>query len=286
MEDQKLENLLNLALETTQEERKRSLNLNVGYEEEGERWDLLIRFMGESRTLAEAFPEIRITPLLGNYAVVTLPQSRIEEFSRLSQVIYVEKPKRLFFAVDQGRAVSCISPVWQPPFSLSGRGILVACIDSGVDYAHPDFRKEDGTTRILALWDQTIQGKPPEGYLIGAEYGETQINQALQAGEKEEREQLVPSRDLSGHGTAVLGIAAGNGRASGGRYRGVAYESSLLVVKLGNSRQGGFPRTTELIQAVDYAVKKSMELSMPLALNLSFGNSYGSHRGEIGRAHV
>ena len=280
MEDQKLENLLNLALETTQEERKRSLNLNVGYEEEGERWDLLIRFMGEPRTLAEAFPEIRITPLLGNYAVVTLPQSRIEEFSRLSQVIYVEKPKRLFFAVDQGRAVSCISPVWQPPFSLSGRGILVACIDSGVDYAHPDFRKEDGTTRILALWDQTIQGKPPEGYLIGAEYGETQINQALQAGEKEEREQLVPSRDLSGHGTAVLGIAAGNGRASGGRYRGVAYESSLLVVKLGNSRQGGFPRTTELIQAVDYAVKKSMELSMPLALNLSFGNSYGSHRGD------
>ena len=60
----------------------------------------------------------------------------------------------------------------------------------------------------------------------------------------------------------------------------MAYESSLLVVKLGNSRQGGFPRTTELIQAVDYAVKKSMELSMPLALNLSFGNSYGSHRGD------
>ena len=114
----------------------------------------------------------------------------------------------------------------------------MACIDSGVDYAHPDFRKEDGTTRILALWDQTIQGKPPEGYLIGAEYGETQINQALQAGEKEEREQLVPSRDLSGHGTAVLGIAAGNGRASGGRYRGVAYESSLLVVKLGKLQAG------------------------------------------------
>ena len=121
MEDQKLENLLNLALETTQEERKASLNLNVGYEEEGERWDLLIRFMGESRTLAEAFPEIRITPLLGNYAVVTLPQSRIEEFSRLSQVILCGKAEASFLCGGSGEGcflhqpclAAALFPVWK-----------------------------------------------------------------------------------------------------------------------------------------------------------------------------
>ena len=277
--DQKIENLLNLALDATEEERIRSLNLNVGFNEEDRTWDLLIQYMGETEELV-GLEGVKVTPLLGNYAVVTLPQSAIDQFARQPQVTFVEKPKQLFFAVSSGRAASCINPVQLPPFDLSGKGILVACVDSGVDYTHPDFRNEDGSTRIRYLWDQSIPGNPPSGYQFGTEFTREQINQALQAQSQEERARLVPSTDVSGHGTAVLGIAAGNGRTSGGAYRGVATDSELLVVKLGNPRPGGFPRTTELIQAVDYAVRKSMELSMPLALNLSFGNSYGSHRGD------
>lgn len=79
--------------------------------------------------------------------------------------------------------------------------------------------------------------------------------------------------------THVAGIAAGNGRASEGRYRGVAYESGLIIVKLGVTREGGFPRTTELMQAVDYCIRKAQSYGRPLALNLSFGNNYGSHSG-------
>lgn len=155
----------------------------------------------------------------------------------------------------------------------------MACIDSGIDYMHEDFRKEDGTTRILRLWDQTIEGNPPEGYRIGTEYTEEEINQAIQASTPQERYSIVPSRDLSGHGTAVAGIAAGNGRESQGVYHGVAPESPLLVVKLGNPVEGGFPRTTELMQGIDYAVREGIRLGMPVVLNLSFGNSYGSHSG-------
>ncbi|MBS6195813.1 MAG: S8 family peptidase [Clostridiales bacterium] len=149
----------------------------------------------------------------------------------------------------------------------------------GVDYTHEDFRNGDGTTRIVSLWDQTIPGRPPEGYRIGTEYTEEEINLALEAGTLREREQIVPSRDSSGHGTAVLGIAAGNGRESQGVFRGMAPESRLLVVKLGIPGPNAFPRTTELMQGVDYAVKKSIQLGMPLVVNLSFGNSYGSHSG-------
>lgn len=94
-----------------------------------------------------------------------------------------------------------------------------------------------------------------------------------------ERAKLVPSRDTSGHGTAVLAIAAGNGAESQGVYRGVAPESELLVVKLGVPREGGFPRTTELMQGVDYAVRTAVRLGKPLVINLSFGNSYGAHSG-------
>lgn len=278
MDNQKISNLLNLALDATSREREESMELNVGYDEAEERWDVIIRYSGETEALES--PGIRITPLLGNYAVVNLPQSRIAEFSRLPQVEYVEKPRRLFFAAATGRAVSCVNPVQNQSPYLFGKDILVACIDSGVDYTHADFRNADGSTRILRLWDQTIPGKPPQGYQIGTEYTQEEINQALMAGTVQERQAIVPSRDTSGHGTAVLGIAAGNGRESEGVYRGVASESKLLVVKLGIPRPDSFPRTTELLQGVDYAIRQAAQLGMPLALNLSFGNSYGSHSGQ------
>lgn len=277
MENQKIGNLLNLAMESTKKEREESLELNVGYEAEDERWNVIVKYSGNFDDLKDE--EIFITSLLGRYAIVNLPQNKLEAFSKLPQIEFVEKPKSLFFAVNVGRAMSCINPVQSPDMQLYGKGILIACIDSGVDYIHMDFRNEDGTTRIISLWDQTISGNPPEGYRIGTEYTQEEINAALQADTPLEREKIVPSRDISGHGTAVLAIAAGNGRESQGVYRGVAPESELLVVKLGVPREGGFPRTTELMQGIDYAVRTAVKLGKPLVINLSFGNSYGSHSG-------
>ena len=101
-------------------------------------------------------------------------------------------------------------------------------------------------------------------------------------GRKKQSEQLkiVPSIDTSGHGTAVAGIAAGNGRGSVGNVqKGVASESELVIVKLASPRKDGFPRTTELMQAIDYVVRKAREFEMPIAINISFGNTYGSHDG-------
>lgn len=277
MDNQKISQLLNLTMEATPQEREESLELNVGYEPEGKRWNVIVRGSADWSTLENE--RIIITPLLGNYAIVNLPEEDLQAFAQLPQIEYVEKPIRLFFSVLSGRSVSCIRPLENPPWSLTGKGILMACIDSGIDYMHEDFRKEDGTTRILRLWDQTIEGNPPEGYRIGTEYTEEEINQAIQASTPQERYSIVPSRDLSGHGTAVAGIAAGNGRESQGVYHGVAPESPLLVVKLGNPVEGGFPRTTELMQGIDYAVREGIRLGMPVVLNLSFGNSYGSHSG-------
>ncbi len=113
---------------------------------------------------------------------------------------------------------------------------------------------------------------------LDREFTAEQIDEALDAPNEQERFRLVPSRDTSGHGTHVAGIAAGNGRASGGVNRGVAYESPLLVVKLGTAEPDGFPRTTQLMRALDYAVEKALALKMP-AVNMSFGNNYGSHSG-------
>lgn len=282
MEDQKLEDLLNLALSSTLQEREKSPQLNVGYNTKDKTWELIIKYSGNlGEVLGEDIPRVE---LLNQFAIIRIPESKIEKLSENPQIEFVEKPKRLFFAVNQGRSASCMTAV-QSEFSplgeaLTGEKVLVACIDSGIDYSHPDFRNPDGSSRILRLWDQTIQGNPPKGYFLGTEYTKEQIDMALQQNNKRDMEKIVPSRDLSGHGTGVMGIAAGNGAASQGVYRGVAYKSDLLVVKIGTPMADGFPKTTELMQGIDYAIRQAIDFKMPLALNLSFGNNYGSHSGE------
>lgn len=278
IENQKTDNLLNLAVDATEKEREKSLELNVGFEPETQMWDVIVKYSGDLSSLQTE--GITVVPLLNEYAVATVPQNLLNAFISQPSIEYVEKPKRLSFAVNQARAASCITQVQIPPWNLSGQGILVGIVDSGIDYRHPDFVKPDGTTRIARLWDQSVSGNPPQGYTMGSEYGPEQINQALEAPSQQEAYRIVPSRDSSGHGTAVAGIASGNGRASEGIYRGVATDSSLLVVKLGNPRKDSFPRTTELIQGIDYVIRQAIAFKMPLALNLSFGNNYGSHRGD------
>lgn len=277
MENQKVDNLLNLAVDATNEEREKSLELDVGYDPVDREWDVIVKYSGNIEEFRSE--TVQITPLLNQYAVVRIRQNQIDALANLPQIEYVEKPKRLFFAVNQARALSCINAVQTAPYNLHGKGVLVACVDSGIDYGHADFRNPDGTTRIVSLWDQTVSGNPPEGYFLGTEYTAAQINEALSENSLPERYAVVPSRDLGGHGTAVMGIAAGNGRSSEGVLRGVADESDLLVVKLGTPLENSFPRTTELIQGIDYCIRQSIARNQPLALNISFGNSYGSHEG-------
>lgn len=282
MASQKIENLLNLALDATAREREKSLELDVGYDPVEKEWELIVKYSGSLeavRALAS-----RVVELQNEYAVITIRESDIEALTQIPEIEYIEKPKRLFFQAANGRRVSCVDAVQQDTrLSLYGRDVLVAVIDSGIEYENADFRNADGTTRIRALWDQSLapgEGRvPPKGYAIGAEYTAGQINEALGQAALEDRRRIVPSMDTSGHGTAVAGVAAGNGRNSNGQYAGVAPKSDLLVVKLGNPRQEGFPRTTELMQGIDYVVRKALELRMPVAVNISFGNTYGSHDG-------
>ena len=285
---QKIENQLNLALDATEEERQRSRSLNVGYDEEENEWELILKYSGSLEPVREL--AVYVTELTGGYVIIQIKESRIEELAALPEVEFIEKPKNLYFQVENGRRVSCIDEVQAASsfFSAeqdigkeSGKGVLIGIVDSGIDYENPDFRNADGTTRIAALWDQTVEtGPPPAGYNVGTEFTSQQINAALQTAGREERFRLVPSRDISGHGTAVAGIAAGNGRGSQGRrYRGVAPEAELLIVKMGIPGEYGFPRTTQLMRGVDYIIRKAEELKKPVAVNISFGNTYGSHDG-------
>ena len=175
------------------------------------------------------------------------------------------------------KEASCILQVTQREPRLTGEGVIVAILDSGIDFFLPEFQDAEGKTRILAIWDQTAVAEeqqgflPPPGYQEGVLYTREQINEALSLG-RENGQKLVPVLDLSGHGTAVAGVAAGS-------LIGVAPKADILVIKLGTPQPDSFPRTTQLIRGIDYAVKLGIELNKPVVLNLSFGNTYGDHHG-------
>ena len=167
MDNQKVENQLNLAIEATPEERAKSMDLSVGFDNTTASWQVIIKFYGTEAELrevfAEAFPNqfraIKIQDLIGKYAILEIPEELVEQVAALPEIEYMEKPKRLFFTVNNGRSASCINPLQtgagtaqngagiqgQPirqnsRNNLTGRGVIVAVVDSGIDYAHPDFR--------------------------------------------------------------------------------------------------------------------------------------------------
>lgn len=212
------------------------------------------------------------------YAIVSIEESRLPELYGFTEIEDIELSKRLYIKLNYQLTSSCITSVQEKnSFHLLGKGTIAAIIDSGIDYTHVDFRNEDGSTRIIALWDQTIEGNPPDGFLEGTEYTREQLNEAL---DSPRPFTVVPSRDNLGHGTAVAGIAAGNGQASAGENRGAAPLCELLIVKVGQKGNDTFAQSTEIMRAVKYVTDKARMLGRPVAINLSFGMNNGAHDGQ------
>ncbi len=176
-----------------------------------------------------------------------------------------------------------------PTLQLKGKGILIGFLDSGIDYTNPVFRNLDGTTRIAAIWDQTVQsGSPPEGFAYGTEFTEEQINEAL----KEENPlSVVPSSDDTGHGTYTASLAAGSGSPRE-QFLGAAPEASIAVVKLKQAKQylrnyyfipdsAVCYQETDLMLGLKYLNDLADTLKLPLVVCITVGSSMGGHIGTL-----
>ena len=267
---EKSDNSLSLALEIPQEELMKSQGLMTGFDSEEDVWELIVRYTGNLDKVRE-INGVDVRELSNGYAVLNVKKELIDEVANVEEIIYIEKPTTLIFSLLRGKQASCINEVQQTFANnenngLFGEGVIVGIADSGIDFTHEAFRNQDGTTRILNLWDQTNDRV----------YNAEEINEALKS---ENPYESVNSVDYSGHGTHVAGIAAGNFAENKNDNLGIATKSSLVIVKMALAGERSFPRTTQLMEAVDYMIKVAESYKMPLAMNLSFGNSYGSHDG-------
>lgn len=254
----KLDNLLNLALSLNEEQRLKTMDLWEGYKKQTRTWTLVVRYAGNLERIMEQF-QIQATFLFSNYAIVTIKEEDIDSFSEYDEIIYIEMPKRFYYEVVRAASSSCFLVPWD--VGLYGKGVLIGIIDSGIDIFHPWFQTEDGESKVIALWDQRVEGTPPKGFHQGNIYAKEEINFALK------NRKAIQSKDYSGHGTAVAGIVSK-----------LAPESELVVVALGNQSKD-IARTPDLMEGITFLIQEAIRLGRPIAINLSFGNNYGSHRG-------
>ncbi len=167
-----------------------------------------------------------------------------------------------------------------------GEGVVVGICDWGFDFTHPNFRNDDGTTRLLALWDQreTRSGVGPAPYGYGRVYSRDEINAALRTNDPCAALGYHPaSGDPSGtgsHGTHVADIVAGNRREPGSNV-GLAHRSDIVFVHLGQSAMGELTNlgdSVELLEGLDFV--RMVAGTKPCVLHLSAGKTAGPHQGD------
>ena len=217
---------------------------------------ILIRYLGAFDSLQEiaVFP---IVPLLNHFAVGTASKEEILRLAYMPEVLYIDLIRQMEYeqAVQAENRIAACFPMYDEQESvLRGNGILIGIVDSGLEFTHPALITQDGKSRIVAYWDQSQTGIPPEPYGFGTEYSANQIQSVVSEGTDRRY-------DTSGHGTAVASILTA-----------LSPEASLIGVA---SR----PNTAAFLCAVDYIVRYAMQQRLPLVLNLSYGNNYGDHYG-------
>jgi len=175
-----------------------------------------------------------------------------------------------------------------PDYDLRGQGVLVGFVDTGIDYRNPVFKYSNNTSRIISIWDQTIESENnyPKNFNYGTEFSQDQINLALQ---NVDPLSIVPSTDDIGHGTMLAGIAAGFQDVEGG-YMGISPEAELVIVKLKTAKpylkdfysipaEAICYQENDIIFGVKYLAEVARRLKKPIAICIGLGTSQGDHGG-------
>lgn len=250
--------------------------------------DLIISYKLPMEDLEQEFGSYGVQMITGNYAVIHVERSLIPP-NLISALGYATTP-RLYTTLNTTalEASGILRVQSQPYLNLKGEGVLIGFIDTGIDYRLDCFKNSDGTSRILAIWDQTItDGVSPFDLHYGTEYKKEQIDAALTSSDPLS---VVPSVDESGHGTFLAGIAAGSENTSAD-FIGAAPRSSIAVVKLKQAKdylkdyflvhpkEAPVYQETDIMTALRYLYLLSAQLRLPLVVCIGIGTTQGDHSG-------
>ena len=246
--------------------------------DESERVHALIRVRGSTQTIQDLGVELRTRA--GDIYTAAIPLSSLGALTELEEVVRIEGSQTVVPALDQSVPRILADRVWQALVdqngeSITGKGVIVGVVDSGVDINHETFKNADGVSRIRWIWDMSdSSGDPPQGILCGDPPGSIPCGGTECTTDDLQGNGCIEIDDepYGGHGTHVLGIAAGRGTESG-LYRGVAYDADLIVVKL-----GGWT-TNELLEGVNYIFTRAGEEGKPAVVNLSLSAFRGPRDG-------
>ncbi|EOU1992753.1 peptidase S8 [Clostridium perfringens] len=198
------------------------------------------------------------------FGILIIKVNDLNRIIELEGLQYIELPKILYTSAYDSNRASCIPSVWNN-YNLTGEGILVGFLDTGIDYTHNAFKDAEGNTRIEYIYDLEN----------GVVYDKNKINEALKS---EDPFSVVPEIDLSGHGTHVAGIACAGGNINFDNY-GVAYKSSIAMVKITGENSLRAALSTQLMRGLKFLMDKSNEINKPLVVNISLSTNDGSHNG-------
>ncbi len=241
----------------------------------------IVRFDGDIAAVKAHGAIVR--SVIGDIATVDIPESRLAAVAALPGIVSIEAARplrtRLDVSVPATRADQLRTGTPGAYTGGTGKGVIVGIVDDGLDFRHRDFRKPDGSTRILGLWDQRVNGAsgtPPAGFNYGGECTTAMINDAIGGNAA-----ACTQPSTGGHGTHVGGIAAGTGQATGNgqigyRMIGMAPDADLLVA---NSIARGVGGTDSVLDGIAYMKAKAAALGKPLVVNLSLGSYYGARDG-------
>lgn len=203
-------------------------------------------------------------------------------------IIYIEVRSPYVLQDISPESIDEISSIKVDPYlNLDGTGVLIGMVDSGIDYLNPEFIREDGTSRIEVIWDQTVQVEN-SNYYVGTEFSNNDINKAIQRSRNGENPyDIVPSRDEDGHGTKMAGIIGARGYKS--EIRGIANNSNYAVVKLVPSpnfekqlRENGVPvvpvyNSGEVLSGIEFLNAYALKVRKPIVIFIGVGTTIGAH---------
>lgn len=246
-------------------------------------YDLIVEYGMNIDSVEQKYRNSMIQSINSSYAIIHIPRS---EFPPLSYHTYRYSSIPACLTTMDLSAAEGIGSVYiqnQLNLSLSGQGVLIGFVDTGIDYTNPLFINNERYSRIFSLWDQTIESGPsPDGFYYGTEYTTEVLNLALQS---ENPHQTVPSRDEIGHGTKMAALAAGNQNRENG-FSGIASGSQLVVVKLKPAKKhlqkyyaipDGPPvyQSTDIMLGIRYLVTVAERLQRPMVICIGLGTNMG-----------